>query len=96
MNAALESSPVKSVYLHVGAPTAGSGFLQRTLWANRGRLGDAGVCYPLAGPKEHFGAVMDLREMSWGGRRDPAWEGAWERVARRVREWDGPTALFSQ
>jgi hypothetical protein len=91
-----EHRPVKSVYLHVGAPSAGSGFLQQVLWTNRRRLGDAGVCYPLAGPKEHFGAVMDLREMSWGGRRDPAWDGAWERVARRVHDWDGPTALFSQ
>ncbi|MFB4317458.1 hypothetical protein [Actinomadura sp. 21ATH] len=91
-----EHGPAKSVYLHAGAPIAGSGFLQRALWANRRRLGDAGVCYPLAGPGEHFGAVMDLREMSWGGRRDPAWDGAWERVARRTLDWDGPTALFSQ
>ncbi|WP_067459518.1 hypothetical protein [Actinomadura macra] len=85
----------KTVYLHVGAPTAGAAFLQRVLWENRRRLGDAGVCYPLAGPQEHFAAVMDLREMSWGGSRDPAWNGAWERVARRAREWDGGTVVFS-
>jgi len=88
--------PAKSVFLHVGAPSAGAEFLQRALWKNRARLGDAGACYPLGGRGEHFGAVMDLREMSWGGRRDPAWDGAWQRVARRAREWDGPTVLFSQ
>ncbi|MEO3826936.1 hypothetical protein [Actinomadura sp. B10D3] len=86
----------KSVYLHVGAPTAGAAFLHRVLWANRRRLGDAGVCYPVAGPQEHFAAVMDLREMSWGGHRDPGWDGAWERMARRARDWDGPTVVFSQ
>lgn len=87
---------VKSVYLHVGAPTAGDAFLHRALWHNRRRLGDTGVCYPLTGPMQHFGAVMDLREMSWGGRRDPAWDGAWDVVAQRVREWGGRTAVFSQ
>ncbi|MGW5416029.1 hypothetical protein [Actinomadura geliboluensis] len=86
----------KSVYLHVGAPGTGADFLHRVLWANRRRLGDAGVCYPVIGPKEHFGAVMDLREMSWGGRRDPDWEGAWDRVAQRIRNWDGPAVVFSQ
>ncbi|TDC81675.1 hypothetical protein [Actinomadura sp. 7K507] len=85
----------KTVYLHVGAPTAGTAFLHRALWANRRRLGHAGVCYPITGPMQHFGAVMDLREMSWGGHRDPAWEGTWDRVARRVRDWEGHTAVFS-
>lgn len=88
--------PGKSVYLHVGAPTAEAAFLHRALWSNRRRLGDAGVCYPVTGPQEHFAAVMDLREMSWGGHRDPAWEGAWDRVVRRARDWDGPTVVFSQ
>ncbi|MFA1537713.1 hypothetical protein [Actinomadura monticuli] len=86
----------KAVYLHVGAPTAGTAFLHRVLWDNRRRLADAGVCYPIAGPQEHFGAVMDLREMSWGGRRDPSWDGAWRRMAERALDWDGPTVVFSQ
>ncbi|MEV4256855.1 hypothetical protein AB0J52_27145 [Spirillospora sp. NPDC049652] len=86
----------RSVFLHVGAPAAGAGFLQRALWANRNRLGAAGVSYPVSGPREHFGAVMDLREMSWGGRRDPAWEGAWDRIAARARAFDGGTVVFSQ
>ncbi|MCP9950789.1 hypothetical protein LUX33_21835 [Actinomadura madurae] len=97
MSAHMGDQPAgKSVYLHVGAPTAGAAFLHRVLWANRRRLGDAGVCYPVAGPQEHFAAVMDLREMSWGGHRDPSWDGAWDRMARRARDWDGPTVVFSQ
>ncbi|MFI0481863.1 hypothetical protein [Actinomadura sp. 9N215] len=87
---------VKRVYLHVGAPTAGDALLQEVLWNNRRRLGDSGVRYPLASRMQHFAAVMDLREMSWGGHRDPAWDGAWEALARGVRDWDGPTAVISQ
>ncbi|MEV5570983.1 hypothetical protein AB0L06_13120 [Spirillospora sp. NPDC052269] len=86
----------RSVFLHVGAPAAGAGFLQRALWANRNRLGAAGVSYPVSGPREHFGAVMDLREMSWGGHRDPAWDGAWDRIAARARAFGGGTVVFSQ
>ncbi|MER7546486.1 hypothetical protein ABTW95_26115 [Spirillospora sp. NPDC127506] len=91
-----ETRPAKAVYLHVGAPTAGGAFLQKALWANRRRLAGQGVCYPVTGPLEQFGAVMDLREMTWGGHRDPAWEGAYDRVAARVRDWHGSTAVLSQ
>jgi hypothetical protein len=92
-----DSSPAgpRTVVLHVGAPKTGSTFIQQTLWHNRERLGTVGVCYPLEEPREHFAATMDLRETVWGGERNPAWEGAWERVATRVREWPGHTAVFS-
>ncbi|RKS71138.1 hypothetical protein BZB76_5624 [Actinomadura pelletieri DSM 43383] len=90
------SASGKSVYLHVGAPTADAAFLHRALWENRRRLADVGVCYPVAGPQEHFGAVMDLREMSWGGRREPDWDGAWTRMVERARAWDDRTVVFSQ
>lgn len=84
-----------SVVLHVGAPKTGSTFLQQVLWHNREALGAAGVGYPLDEPREHFAATMDLRELSWGGRRDPAWDGAWDRVVERIRGWRGHTAVFS-
>lgn len=85
----------KRVVLHVGAPKTGSTFLQLVLWQNREVLASLGVGYPLEDDREHFAATMDLREMSWGGVRDPAWEGAWDRIATRTREWPGHTAVFS-
>lgn len=85
----------ETVVLHVGAPKTGSTFIQQTLWDNRERLGTAGVRYPLEAPREHFAATMDLRETVWGGERNPEWEGAWERIAGRVRMWPGQTAVFS-
>jgi hypothetical protein len=85
----------QSAVLHVGAPKTGSTFLQQVLWHNREVLASAGVGYPLEEEREHFAATMDLREMTWGGSRDPAWDGAWERIATRMRDWPGHTAVFS-
>jgi hypothetical protein len=87
--------PQKRAVLHVGAPKTGSTFLQQVLWHNREALATAGVGYVLEDEKEHFAATMDVREMTWGGGRDPAWDGAWERIATRMREWPGHTAVFS-
>ncbi|XVQ11695.1 hypothetical protein ACQP1W_03665 [Spirillospora sp. CA-255316] len=85
----------KQIFLHIGAPLVGAGALQEALWHNGPALAAHGVCYPLEGPHQHFAATMDLREMSWGGYRDPAWSGVWDRVAERVREWDGDRVVLS-
>lgn len=85
----------KTVVLHVGAPKTGTTYLQQLLWRNRGRLAEQGVGYPFSSGREHFAATMDLRQASWGGRRDPAWDGAWERVAARTREWAGTRVVIS-
>ncbi|GAA2426732.1 hypothetical protein GCM10010191_44080 [Actinomadura vinacea] len=86
----------KRIFLHIGAPLVGAGALQDALWHNGPALAAHGVCYPLEDPHQHFAATMDLREMSWGGQRDPAWSGVWDRVAARVREWDGDRVVLSQ
>lgn len=82
-------------YLHVGAPKTGTTYLQNVLWKNREALAEAGVGYPLERRLEHFDAALDLRGMAWGGRRDPAWEGAWERIAERAHTWAGPSVVIS-
>jgi hypothetical protein len=89
------ASYAKTVVLHVGAPKTGTTFLQRVLWHHRSALADDGVLYPMEDEGEHFDAAMDLREMAWGGERDPRWEGAWERVAGRARAWEGPRVVIS-
>ena len=85
----------KQIYLHIGAPLVGAGALQETLWHHGPELAAHGVYYPLDNPHQHFAATMDLRQMSWGGRRDPAWTGAWDRLAARVRDWDGDRVVLS-
>jgi hypothetical protein len=85
----------KTVVLHIGAPKTGTTYLQQLLWRNRALLAERGVAYPLTSAREHFAATMDLRQASWGGRRDPAWTGAWDAVATRVRDWSGSRAVLS-
>jgi hypothetical protein len=83
------------VILHIGAPKTGTTYLQNVLWHNRKALADDGVLYPVRRPTEHFDATMDIREMRWDGVRNPAWHGAWDRLADRARQWSGPTTIIS-
>jgi hypothetical protein len=85
----------KTVVLHVGAPKTGTTYLQQVMWRNRHRLAERGIGYPLASAREHFAATMDLRRAAWGGRHDPAWDGAWEQVAARTRDWPGTRVVIS-
>lgn len=85
----------KVVFVHVGAPKTGTTYLQNVLWKNRDELSADGLCYPLQSPMEHLAAALDLRQMPWAGKHNPAREGAWERVAARVRAWTGPVAVIS-
>ena len=90
-----EQATAPRVYLHVGPPKTGTTFIQDVLWRGRNRLARDGVCYPLRRRTEHFAATMDLRGSSWGGRRNPDWDGAWDRLARTVMEADAATAIIS-
>lgn len=92
---AVQPTKGKAVFLHVGAPKTGTSFLQKVLWRNRKELASDGVCYPLEWGAEHFDAMLDLRRMSWAGRWDPKWEGAWDRLAQRAAAWEGPRVVIS-
>lgn len=89
------ASPRLDVYVHIGAPKSGTTFVQNVLWSNRGALRDAGVLYPYSKPTEHFRAMLDLRQRGWGSISREAIAGAWERMAARVRDWDGHTAIVT-
>lgn len=78
----------RKVILHVGAPKTGTSFVQDLLFAQREALAREGVLYPADAFDSHFRAALDLMQLPWGGLE---WEanGTWDRLARRVREWDG-------
>jgi hypothetical protein len=82
-------------YLHIGAPKTGTTFLQQVLWTHRKALAGTGVLYPYHQPNEHFQAMLDVRQLRWGGAPPDRFAGAWDRVAGRVREWNGGTALLT-
>ena len=52
-----------------------------------------GILYPADRFDAHFLAALDLMRLPWGGLEAEA-VGAWDRLRRQVREWDG-TAIIS-
>ncbi|CAA9342057.1 MAG: hypothetical protein AVDCRST_MAG29-1639 [uncultured Nocardioidaceae bacterium] len=83
------------VYLHVGVPKTGTTFVQDVLWRSRSQLAEHGVCYPLEKRTEHFAATMDVRRAAWGGRRNPAWSGTWDRLAETISRSGAHTGVLS-
>jgi hypothetical protein len=81
--------------VHIGAPKSGTTFIQDTLWSHRDGLATSGVLYPYRTRTEHFEAMLDLRGRGWGGITRAQVAGTWDRVAARVREWDGRTAVLT-
>ena len=82
--------------VHIGAPKAGSTYLQDVLWANRASLGAVGIAVPGVAPIEHLRAGRDLRGVSFGA-DEPGGDGAgaWDLLARKVRQRREPTAVIS-
>ena len=73
---------VDVVYLHVGAPKTGTTYLQDRLYANRTRLAEHGVHYPVGVHADMFRAAVDLTNRPWAGLDT---RGEWERLVGRVR-----------
>jgi hypothetical protein len=81
------------VHLHVGAPKTGTTYLQDRLLANRLRLAEHGVSYPVGPSGDMFDAALDLIDRPWGGHRELV-RGEWDRLVARVRDAPG-TVLVS-
>lgn len=76
------------VYLHVGPHKTGTTYVQGLLAANRARLAEAGMLYPLPTLR----AVQDV--MGRGGA--PGRPGyLWQTLLLRLRAWHGPSAVIS-
>jgi hypothetical protein len=82
----------RRVLLHVGAPKTGTSFVQDLLFTHRAALAEQGILYPADRFDAHFLAALDLMELSWGGLETQA-VGAWDRLADRVRGWDGTVVV---
>ena len=78
----MDASVTRLAVMHIGAPKAGSTYLQNVLWDNRADLLDAGVHVLGAGPGDHSRASHDLREREHDpGDPRTAASGAWETLA---------------
>lgn len=83
----------KRVLLHVGCPKTGTSYLQDVLFRNQSMLREHDILYAADRFDAHFLAALDLMTLPWGGLETEA-VGAWDRLARQVREWHG-TAIIS-
>ncbi|HSX67157.1 hypothetical protein [Nocardioides sp.] len=80
------------IYLHVGTPKTGTSYLQDVLFGNRDVLAKQGLLYPAERFDGQFLAALDLMRLPWGGLEREA-VGAWDALARKVRDWDGPVII---
>jgi len=80
------------VYLHVGAPKTGTTYLQDRLLANRHRLAEHGVSYPVGGSGDMFDAALDLIDRPWGGHRELV-RGEWDNLVQRIKRADGTVVV---
>ena len=55
----------EAIYVHIGAPKAGSSYLQKMLAAHAETLSEAGFFLPLATRAAQFAAAADLRGETW-------------------------------
>jgi hypothetical protein len=82
--------PARRVYLHVGAPKTGTTFLQAMLGAHREQLLQDGCLYPVTKSAAHHLEARDLRSARpRRGYVHPSGPGSWERLVRRIQDWDG-------
>lgn len=81
------------VYLHLGAPKTGTTYLQQVMQANQDALEAQGIRYA-AGTfhNDRVWATEVLRGFTFRNRPQQA-AGAWDRILRQVREWDGPAVV---
>lgn len=82
----------KRVLLHVGTPKTGTSHLQDVLFRNRDILLSHGISYPTERFDGQFLAALDLMDLPWGGLEAEA-VGAWDVLARKVREFDGTSIV---
>jgi hypothetical protein len=73
------------VYLHLGLPGSGAGFLETTLPEHAATLETFGVAHPVATPDEMFRSAVEIRRdhRAWGYQRRDV-EGTWAGICRRA------------
>lgn len=85
----------RRVYLHVGSPKSGTTYLQRVLRHNQQVLADQGVLVAGRTHGELVHAGFVVREDSRLDGLPARAAGAWDRIVRQVREFDGDSAIIS-
>lgn len=83
------------VYIHIGLPKTGTTYLQGALWQSRDELARRGVLVPGESQMVQRFAFWDLVGRRLRGADQSHVPGAWRRLARTVRAWDGDQVVLS-
>ncbi len=87
------------VFLHIGAPKAGTTFLQSILWKNRERLAAEGLLVP---GKRRFDFNLAARSVTTkipetgSGKRRPPAIAAWEAIVDETLQWQGDVVISNE
>lgn len=84
------------VFLHIGAPKAGSTYVQSLLWANRAALSDAGLLVPGREIFDHTLASIAVRGDHDDAQLRERAANAWERLVKQARDADGDVVLSNE
>ncbi|GAA2703544.1 hypothetical protein [Actinoplanes palleronii] len=82
----------RRVFVHIGAPKAGSTFVQNVLWDNHAALKRAGILLPATRTAQDQ-AMTDLREVSW---RDPHATWTWDQLVEGAASWPGDVIITNE
>ncbi|CUR54823.1 conserved hypothetical protein [metagenome] len=86
----------RKVFLHIGLPGTGAGFVEQALLSHAAALADAGVDVAAASTEEMLRVAIEIRRdhKDWGYQRSEV-EGTWAEVCRRIYKLKG-TVVISQ
>src|SRR5262245_40446517 len=77
-----------TVWLHVGCPKTGTGFLQGVVWSNREALRQQGLLLPGTSAHDHYQASVYVRGAHARRARADHIEETWRRLADEVHRTD--------
>ncbi len=87
----------RKVFLHIGLPGTGAGFVEQALLSHSSALADAGIDVAGASTEEMLRVAIEIRRdhKDWGYQRSEV-EGTWADVCRRIHRRKGNVVLSQE
>ncbi len=84
------------LYIHIGLPKTGTTYLQTALWEGRAALAAQGCLVPGDQRASSWRAASDVLGRRPKGADARHVSGAWDAMARQIRDWTGQRVVFSE
>ncbi|MBE7323486.1 hypothetical protein IEQ44_02310 [Nocardioides sp. Y6] len=87
----------RRVFLHIGPPKTGTSFLQQAWYQHRSDMAERGLLYPGVAREEQFQAcAVAVGKRTVVDQMRPEGLRAWDRLTRRIEQWEGDALLSSE